>query len=98
MLTREQIADIADECFAADVQYSYEKLKHWDEDRVRQYFEDGGEKDNPVGPFYAPLVREIQTRAHRISIRYDVCIYPIRGQRVPQDSGRRRPRAQRLGD
>lgn len=43
MLTREVIEDIRDECFASDIVYSFEKLKYWNEDQVRDFFELGGD-------------------------------------------------------
>ena len=40
--TQEEIEDIKSECFANDVDYNYEVLKDWDEDKIRDYFESGG--------------------------------------------------------
>ena len=30
------------QCFASDVTYNYDVLKNWDEDKVREFFENGG--------------------------------------------------------
>ena len=43
VLTQEEIEDIKAECFANDVSYDYERLKDWDEDTVREWFEAGGD-------------------------------------------------------
>jgi len=42
VLTKDEIEDIKAECFANDVEYNYDVLKNWDEDKVRDYFESGG--------------------------------------------------------
>ena len=67
VLTRAEVSDIALECFAGDVPYQFETLKHWDEERVRQFFEAGGERlEESVGPFYAPLWNANQDVADRL--------------------------------
>ena len=67
VLTRAEVSDIALECFAGDVPYRFETLKHWDEGRVRQFFEAGGERlEESVGPFYAPLWNANQDVAERL--------------------------------
>ena len=43
VLTQEEIEDIKAECFANDVSYDYERLKDWDDDTVREWFEAGGD-------------------------------------------------------
>ena len=48
-LTEAEIEDIRDEFLADDVDYVYDDLKDWDEDRVRRFFENGGE-DKPPPP------------------------------------------------
>ena len=42
VFTKEEIEDIKSECFAMDVQYNYDVLNDWDEDKIRDYFENGG--------------------------------------------------------
>ena len=54
-LTRDEIDDIATECFATDVQYVYERLKDWDEDAVRDFFEAGGDTAPDEEPFMSAI-------------------------------------------
>lgn len=41
--TKEEIDDIAAECFASDVPYRIAQLQYWEEDAIREWFENGGE-------------------------------------------------------
>ena len=42
MFTQEEIEEFKSECFANDVTYNYDVLKDWSEDKIRDFFENGG--------------------------------------------------------
>ena len=70
--TQEEIEDIKSECFANDVDYNYEVLKDWDEDKIRDYFESGGGGEGSApsavveageeDPFKTEMPKEVQFR------------------------------------
>ena len=43
VFTEDEIIEFRTECFANDVKFNYDVLKNWDEDKIRDYFENGGE-------------------------------------------------------
>ncbi len=43
VFSREEVEEIATECFATDVRYKYETVKSWSEERLRDFFESGGD-------------------------------------------------------
>ena len=71
--TKEQIDEIASECFANDVKYDLAALQSYDEDAIREYFENGGSDEAPPPPevltakspdCWSPLPEEIKWRTN----------------------------------
>lgn len=72
VFTQEEIEDIKSECFANDVKYNYDVLKNWDEDKIRDFFENGGGgegaapstvvKEGEIDPFKIDMPQEVQWR------------------------------------
>ena len=48
MLPLSTIEDIRDECLCDDIEIDYEQMKAWTEDRVRKFFEAGGEDEDEL--------------------------------------------------
>ena len=48
--TREQVDEIAEECLATDIVYDVSKMQGWSEDKIREFFENGGAEEAPAPP------------------------------------------------
>ena len=72
VFTEDEIEELKAECFANDVQYNYDVLKNWDEDKIRDFFESGGGgegaapsavvADGQPDPFKMDMPTEVQFR------------------------------------
>ena len=68
-LTEKEVEDIRADCFANDVTYNYDIVKHWDADKVFQFFENGGGGEGEelssvkaadgTDPFEIPMPKEV---------------------------------------
>ena len=47
---KEQIDEIAEECLASDIKYDLGQMQGWSEDKVREFFENGGAEEAPPPP------------------------------------------------
>lgn len=47
-LTLAEIEAIRDECLADDIEINFEKMRHWDAERTREFFENGGIDPQPL--------------------------------------------------
>ena len=57
--SKEQVDSIAEECLATDIEYDLAKMQEWDEDKIREYFENGGSETAPPPPEVSPVKPDI---------------------------------------
>jgi len=58
--TDEQIEELRAECFANDIKYDLAAMQDWDEEKIREFFENGGAEEAPPAP-EVELTKDIWT-------------------------------------